>query len=174
MPVFLILPPNPMVEGEKSPIKIKRPLVFLVHGIWSCDQTWNDFTPLVGNAPFPIDRADYRDAENGACTASRDFATEAPVVYLSLQDKILRCKNTASVAAVQAEVVANSMGGLVTRTMALDPKFLNDPAYPTFGKGPVRRFITIGSPHQGTRLANYLPGTRCPLVVLSDLGDGRI
>ena len=159
-----------MVEGEKVPIKVKRPLVFLVHGIWSCDQTWNNFAPLVGNAPFPINRADYRDAENGLCTASRDFATVAPLVYLSLQDKIETYKMTSNVAAAQAEVVAHSMGGLVTRTMALDPKFLTDPAYPTFGKGPVRRLITIGSPHQGTRLANYLPGTRCIRGYFEDLG----
>jgi hypothetical protein len=91
-------------------------------------------------------------------------------VYLTLQDKILRYKDTSNVAAVQAELVAHSMGGLVTRTMALDTKFLNDSTYPTFGKGPVRRLITIGSPHQGTRLANYLPGTRCIRGYFEDLG----
>lgn len=56
-------------------------------------------------------------------------------------------------AAVQADIVAHSMGGDIARTIALQPNFLNDDNY---GQGSIHKLITIDTPHLGSRLASAL------------------
>ena len=60
-----------------------------------------------------------------------------------------------SVAAVQADVVAHSMGGLVARQMVLQPGFLNPD---TFGQGNIHKLITIDTPHLGSQVALNILG----------------
>jgi hypothetical protein len=58
-----------------------------------------------------------------------------------------------SVAAVQVDVVAHSMGGNVTRTMPLLRDFVLGN---TFGQGVVHKLITLDTPHTGSTLARLL------------------
>jgi hypothetical protein len=58
-----------------------------------------------------------------------------------------------SVAAVQFDLVAHSLGGLVARDTVLDPQYL---AASTFNNGYIHKLITIGTPHDGTPIANNL------------------
>jgi PGAP1-like protein len=61
-----------------------------------------------------------------------------------------------NVGAVQADVVAHSMGGDIARTMAGLSAFTSQNNY---GLGSVHKQITIGTPHTGTQLAfDLLPG----------------
>jgi len=57
------------------------------------------------------------------------------------------------VAAVQADIVAHSMGGDIARTMVLQPTFLRDA---TFEQGSIHKLITIDTPHLGSPLATLL------------------
>jgi pimeloyl-ACP methyl ester carboxylesterase len=130
--------------------------VFLVHGIWSSLATWDGFGALAGTDPrFYIQRADY------SWINDRGFSATAPVVYDQLKVYLNCFKQDNNVAAVQADVVSHSMGGPVVRTMALPPTYLNDPLFPTFGAGPIRKLITIAGVHQGTPLADYLVHEPC-------------
>jgi probable HAF family extracellular repeat protein len=63
--------------------------------------------------------------------------------------------NTSSVAvaAVQADIVGHSMGGDISRTIALQFDFL---APETFGQGIIHKLITIDTPHLGSPLATQL------------------
>jgi triacylglycerol esterase/lipase EstA (alpha/beta hydrolase family) len=61
-----------------------------------------------------------------------------------------------TVASIQADIVAHSMGGIITRYFAAFLFFLNDVSFPTFGQGPVHKLITIDIPHFGTPLATQL------------------
>jgi len=56
-------------------------------------------------------------------------------------------------AAVQADIVAHSMGGDIARTMVIQPNFLNDDNY---GQGSIHKLITIDTPHLGSPLASAL------------------
>ena len=55
-----------------------------------------------------------------------------------------------NVAAAQADIVAHSMGGLMTRKVA---QLNNFSSAASFGVGPVHKLITIGTPHLGSPLA---------------------
>jgi hypothetical protein len=61
------------------------------------------------------------------------------------------------VAAVQADVVAHSLGGLMARGMAhVGTDFVGTPIFygdASYGQGYIHKLITLGTPHLGTNLA---------------------
>ncbi len=86
------------------------------------------------------------------------FAYNAPLVLGQIHGLIANFKGgknpaAVSVAAVQADVVAHSMGGLITRHFALLPGYLSNR---TYGQGATHKVITIDTPHLGTPLATQL------------------
>jgi pimeloyl-ACP methyl ester carboxylesterase len=152
-----------MITEPLTTIRIVRPLVWLVHGIWSCNTSWHTgaFSTLTNDPRFTVATADYRDDPGGPCMASKHFATSAPTVYGQLVSALAAFRQTNSVAAVQADVVTHSMGGPVVRTMALQPNFLTDPSFPTFGSGPIHKLITIAGVHLGTPFAPFILSSSC-------------
>jgi hypothetical protein len=78
------------------------------------------------------------------------------------------------VAAVQADIVAHSMGGDVARAMVLPTAYVNDR---TFHEGTIHKLITIDTPHLGSPLAARLlspeesTGDRCLQGLLALFGQ---
>ena len=75
-------------------------------------------------------------------------------------------------AAIQADVVVHSLGGLMTRYLPLVKGFTHD----TLGQGVVNKLITINTPHLGTPLATRFMQqqgftTRCVARVLTAAGS---
>ena len=158
-----------------SSVLIARPPVVLVHGMWSNAATWNSFNPLatpdpsIGDPRFLIRRADYDSTlTNPVSTvpsyitagltqsirqSALGFSYNAPFVMAAINNAVLDLENKYNVAAVQADVISHSMGGLVVRTAASLPGFVGTANY---GVGPVHKLITIGTPHLGTPLATQL------------------
>ncbi len=167
------------------PLRVVRPLVALIHGIWDSWNGWDAFAPLVTGPStvdprFTIMRVSYDDPVPIAASrpiyprallanARRNalgFEFNAPNVRSQisrwLEDfKTNRNPANISVASVQADIVAHSMGGNIARTLVLDQNFLSDN---TYKQGFIHKLITIDSPHQGTVLARRLlsdPNTNC-------------
>ena len=98
---------------------------------------------------------------------SLGFQFNAPAVLRQITDWIGQFKAGAntqsdSVAAVQADIVAHSMGGNITRTLPLQQSALQvDPSKNflsvlNFDQGVVHKLITIDTPHLGSPLATQL------------------
>ncbi len=158
-------------------ITILRPPVVMIHGLWDNWQTWNNFAPLVtgpGNADprFSVGRVNYDNpvtvrasdpayspAELQKASAnSLGLGFNAPSVLAQIDIWIKNFKqginpSRIAVAAVQADIVAHSMGGDITRALVLQPSFLNDH---TFGQGSIHKVITIDTPHLGSPLATQI------------------
>ncbi len=155
-------------------IFVYRPPVVLVHGLWGNPNGWSNFSPLVSdiltpiaNLPFYVQAAAYDIALPNITTSSTPsyrsisgvsanalgFAFNAPTINSQIRQAIQDFKQVNNVAAVQADVVAHSMGGDIMRTVASLPTFLSDD---TYGLGPVDKLITIGTPHLGSPLAIQL------------------
>lgn len=151
-----------------EPLKIVRPPVMLVHGLWESESDWNTFTPLVGNSNFVIERPNYNFSITGitesspkyssgilaaATTNALGFTFNASFILGQIIEFIKNFKISRDVAAVQADLVGHSMGGNVARNLPLVGGFFSDN---NFGEGTIHKIITVGTPHLGTPLATQL------------------
>ena len=135
-------------KEETILIKIARPPVVLVHGIWGSEDTWNLFGPLNADPRFFVQRVNYRD------TSAAGFGVNVAIVGEQIKLLIDLHRTQEKVAAVQADVVTHSMGGLLARMQPLRERayFRRD----NFLQGDVHKVINIGTPHSGSELAAIL------------------
>jgi len=160
---------------QTIPVTVVRPMVSLIHGTWGDPGDWDTFSPLVVgkgsyDPRFSVFPVNYKRPINGTILAtdpvessplftprgnSLGIQYNAPIVLEQIQSQLKPFKSGANpaavpVAAVQVDVVAHSLGGLIARQMPLLPNFLNAG---TFGQGSIHKVITIDTPHLGTPLA---------------------
>ena len=156
-------------------ISAVRPPVVLVHGLWGQPGDWADanftipinlyiqtvdyYNPLLqATATYPSYPSWLLNL-NAIPTSALGLSYNAGLVYnpqsvnVQIRKFIRDFRQANNAAAVTADVVAHSMGGLVVRTMALDPLFASND---TYGNGPINKLITIGTPHLGSPLATDL------------------
>src|SRR5271166_6050130 len=169
---------NQGVIGDTQ-ITVVRPPVFLIHGLWGKPGDWDMFvnnlqTALGSQLPFQVYRAAYnfplppiasvqppltpsafKNAMKTANVSSLGFTfIGGGFILPQLAQGIGDFKDHNNVAAVQADIIAHSMGGVVTRTL---PRFgVAYYADDTFGAGLVHKLITIATPHLGSPLATDL------------------
>jgi hypothetical protein len=152
---------------------IVRPPIFLVHGLTAYPAVWDNFPPLTpGSATFAVARADYSQTVSGVLSTTPayqpkwpwpvkanelGFDYNAPNIFKQIQDFLVDFRVGAAgatgleVAAVQVDVVAHSMGGVLTRTM---PYVVHDfYSLENYQAGVVHKLITIATPHLGSPLA---------------------
>lgn len=135
------LPGKPITKQ----IIIVRPRLVLIHGIWSSRNAWNNFLPgLAKFRPYPLDYSQ---------TSARGVHENAILLLPQLADSIQSFGTAFNVAAVQADLVAHSIGGLITREFTQLAGFA---VAETYGRGYVHKLITIDTPYQGSPFANRL------------------
>ena len=179
------------------PVKLVRPLVALVHGIWGSEDSWNNFNPLVvaidgSDDRFRIQRISYNKpvsivASNPSYGLqlftprenSLGFGYNAPFVLQRLEQVLKDFKGgfnaeSISVAGVQLDIVTHSMGGDIARTMVRTPNYLERNS---FRQGIIHKLITIDTPHLGTPVATRMllatpqEDNRCLRMVLGAAGS---
>ena len=149
-------------QEAMTPITIARPPVVLVHGLWGFRGSWNRFFPLLSAPIFTVFLADYESSNAHGLDFNR------PIVAAQLKRAVAEFKTAEQVAAVQADVVAHSMGGLVVRMLPLlEQAFFRDD---NFQLGDVHKLINIGTPHFGSPLARFLRRSPCVSDFLTDNG----
>jgi hypothetical protein len=180
--------------SSQASVTLLRPPLVLIHGLWASPQSWSDFTPLITDPRWVISMADYSKIIGGQIksysppvpswakgsiastpASALGFAYNAPTVLSQINGFISTFKagtNPANVAVagVQADVVAHSMGGDITRTMPMLSKFYSPT---TFALGFIHKVITIGTPHWGSPLATMLlnNNNECVRGVLTQSGS---
>jgi pimeloyl-ACP methyl ester carboxylesterase len=145
--VFLQIKSPSLSEPIIRKVTIIRPPVILIHGLWSSKSAWVHFLPGLAAAHFDATPLDYSQSNAGSVHQN------ATLLLPQLRNSIRGFAIASNVAAVQADVVAHSMGGLITRRFAQIDGFIDDRNYAT---GYVHRLISIDTPHQGSLLANRL------------------
>jgi len=141
---------NPQISVSLMP-----PPLLLVHGVWSsADGAW----PLATGFPawlapqYPhnlIYRVDY-----GADSYKAFDYLPTQNLFASVLLDALASAATSGMAARRVDVFAHSMGGLVTRYFLSHPPASLVPG--TLPGNPVHKFITVGTPHNGSQLATVL------------------
>jgi triacylglycerol esterase/lipase EstA (alpha/beta hydrolase family) len=145
------------------PIKLYRPPVVLVHGIWanSCN-TWieTDFANELTNKGFIYAFADYGEHNSETfdpCAVEikddKPFGNYGIDSIRNTIKCILNVYHNFSIAASQVDTVAHSMGGLMARGFVQQSDYKRKENYM---KGSIHRLITIGTPHLGGPLSKFL------------------
>lgn len=100
---------------------------------------------------FDVETVDYGAVETSGVIPAASFVADL------LEDIIERFKLARDVAAVQSDLVAHSLGGLVSRSLSLFGQRT------PFENGFVHKLITLDSTHQGTPFASnlYNSGQAC-------------
>jgi len=137
---------NGNTSSFRAQTQIVRPPVLLVHGIWSKGSAWSGIY-IPKDDPFHTTYvADY-EATNGA-----GFSNNFPRV----QDFVKRAIDNARAkgyAVTQTDVIGHSMGGILTRLYIGSNTFQRPD---NFGKGDIRRLLTLDTPHSGSTFANLV------------------
>lgn len=139
------------------PIKLYRPPVVLVHGIWtnSCN-TWieTDFANKLTDEGFMYAFADYGDHNSETFDPYDKVSGNYGINSIrNAVHNILGEYHHFSIAASQVDIVAHSMGGLMARGFVQQHDYKRKENYM---KGSIHRLITIGTPHFGGPLSKFL------------------
>jgi PKD repeat protein len=135
-------------------VRLRRPPVFLAHGLFSKRAAWNDFQPLVpptgvaafaSSVPVPGFDGRFDVFAVGRDHPTDPFAVLAPALRGDI--KAALASYLPGFAVGKIDVVAHSMGGILASKIATeDPKIAS----------AIRKLITLDSPFGGTALANKL------------------
>jgi pimeloyl-ACP methyl ester carboxylesterase len=144
-------------------VQIVRPPIVLIHGIWSSGGTWSHLIPHL--PPFSFYVANYSGTSGSSVTVND------PIIFGEITSFLTGFRSSKNVAAAQVDVVAHSMGGLVTRQVQADS---NNRRQSNYMQGPIHKLITVGTPYAGSPFADALirettAGSKDPHCYLSTL-----
>lgn len=128
---------------KEIPVKLYQPPVLFVHGLWGNSEAFMSMQDyLISNYSyerFQLQIADYE------ATNDNSFETNAYVVPREL-NSLFKSMHENDVACGKADIVAHSMGGLITRLYQQSGEYNDD----------INRIVTLNTPHAGSQLGNLL------------------
>lgn len=165
---------QPGVGGGRKRILLRRPPVFLVHGLFSTTKTWNDLQPLVpagGLLPGFASTAGFDGRFDvfavGTPNAHGTIADESKNVRAQM--KLALMESLPGYAIGRVDVIGHSMGALIIRQLINDFVTSESPWGGTI-KLPFRKLIAMDTPFAGTPLADKIVEIRSRLPVRVNLG----
>ncbi len=128
------------INGKEIPhptFTLKKPPVVLLHGIWDYPSTWRILESRLRS------NYGYEDIINIGYFNSASFSQISAEVQKRIINAIVQI-NKKNFACKKADIVGHSMGGLIA-------KLLNN-------EKNIRSIVTVGTPHYGSPLADFLWG----------------
>ncbi len=172
---------------RRRPLYLHRPPIVMVHGVWSGKDAWEGLEKHLKDIGYDekgLARVDY-GCKGDDCKGTRNYggagsfdplATTPEYRYpterlIETVDNVLYRLRDSGFAATQVDIVAHSMGGLLARSRAARRAQVG-PITPyqratNYQQGDFHKLITVGTPHWGTPLADYLIARRCDRVDLA-------
>ena len=148
---------NSVKSVLEIPIRLYRPPVVLVHGLWrNSDDTWEKtkFAEHLSDYGYNYAFADYEEHNSETFDpCDKIFGNYGISSVRNTVYKILGEYHYFSIAASQVDIIAHSMGGLMARGFVQQPDYKKKENYM---KGSIHRLITIGTPHFGGPLSKFL------------------
>jgi pimeloyl-ACP methyl ester carboxylesterase len=139
------------------PIRVYRPPVILIHGLWmNSDNTWviTNFANRLASYGYHYAFADYEEHNSETFDPyDKVFGNYGINSIRNTIHNIIEEYRYFSIAASQVDIIAHSMGGLMARGFVQQPDYKNKENYM---KGSIHRLITIGTPHFGGPLSKIL------------------
>ncbi len=134
---------------QQEYIHLDRPPIIFVHGIWKNSRnTWIEsgyYSAMVQRLGVGNEFVDYDNRTHIGFNALYPLVKQAAIKWINIYHNL-------GIACSQVQVVAHSMGGLLTRKWMSESSFNNDDNY---NEGSVDMLITIDTPHYGSGFADY-------------------
>ncbi|MCP5158290.1 MAG: FG-GAP repeat protein [Gammaproteobacteria bacterium] len=161
--VTFVLNQEGIPEPQKISLNLVRPPTLLVHGIWSNGANWYQF-PLYKDEEqrkkFRLNILDYKNTNADA------FSNNFLLVRGGI-NRTLEAVRQEKIAVTQVNIVAHSMGGILSRLHIGRGSYKNKS---NFRSGDVHKLITVDTPHFGSpwatctqNLYELLSPWYCPL-----------
>ncbi len=156
---------TPNVSGRRAnttrfsdTLKLVRPPVVLMHGLWADDSSWKKkFINTVKGSNGIIEKGNYS-------TANAEEMTTNLAEIVSRVDKAIKQARKQKIAATKVDYIGHSMGGLLGRLHISDSNYEKPE---NLGKGDIRRFVTLNTPHFGSNFASLI-------IMLHDFDTGAL
>ncbi len=116
-------------------LKVYRPPVILIHGLWSTSETWNVMFDWMVNDGFNVSTIDW--TSNG--DLNKEFEALPRKIKVLKEGYLRKGINLSKV-----DVVGHSTGGLIARRYIADDNYKFD----------IRKLIMLGTPNHGSFLAD--------------------
>lgn len=130
-------------------IEVIKPPVILVHGIWADHSSMVELrTQLVYAEKYPPDRI-Y--TFNYGPSSNQDIKKNVPLLAVKVDDMLTRLDNQ-GYKAKKVDLVAHSMGGLISRYYL--EKYIASYDFMA-SASKVRKLITMNTPHEGSQVADW-------------------
>ncbi len=166
MPAKVTIEARKKVDEEpisKRELQLFSPPVMLVHGVWDSAGAWSPvFLPKLKK--YNVYTVDHSSGEFPAAGTFDPLSPDSVAIPQLIKEikKAVDDFRTMEIALSQVDVVGHSMGGLITRATVKTKNYgyqynrINN-----YNKGDFHKIITIGTPHQGTRIADVLVHGKC-------------
>ena len=153
---------------QSATVTLRPPPVLFVHGIWS-SAAQAKFSKQSGGVRDWM-RARYGHnhlaaVDYGALSNKSFGDSRVQAIFESSMYELLIDAAANGLTARTVDVVAHSMGGLVTRYF-----LSNFPRNSTVPPAPIHKLVGVGTPHQGSLLAAKLYGKKSQLTATNGLG----
>jgi pimeloyl-ACP methyl ester carboxylesterase len=136
-------------------IIIYRAPILMVHGLWGAPTAFDEMTTDLINSGKYFDKllyaADYQKSNADAFYIN----DQGQNVLVKSIDHLLGILRAYRISAGKVDVVAHSMGGILTR-MYLQRDWYNGSNGAYCYRGDIHKFITFNTPHAGTQMANFI------------------
>jgi uncharacterized repeat protein (TIGR03803 family) len=141
------------VQGSVSSGAILQPPpVVFVHGVWDSAASWGTFEQWMQQSGYPTSGLFPADYQVSNYLTFEDSSTQI-ILGRTIADALTDAARQGIVAR-KVDVVAHSMGGLVT--LYFEDQGGTPPTVVTLPANPVHKLVTIGTPYDGSALATEL------------------
>jgi hypothetical protein len=158
---------------RSTPLKLMLPPIVLVHGVWSDSEAWRYFRSYALGLDYDI--CDLCLVNYGATLPAAGFDPHARTFdgqfavrrLIETTDIALWDRRRKGMAAAQVDLIGHSEGGLIARSRVAS-QFSPYETLASYNRGSFHKIITVGTPHLGSPLADWLVEHRCDPLRLGD------
>jgi len=129
-------------------LTVVRPPLMLIHGVWADSSSFPNsiWVRSPGSAYF-VYKGDYGPTHDAS------FTTNFTKVQGYVADALILAREEGQYAATQADVVAHSMGGILTRLYVASANYIRPD---NFNLGDIHRLMTLDTPYGGSNFASLI------------------
>lgn len=145
-------------------LTLVQPPVLLLHGLWGDETSLTSTYDFLGAAaPWKYNPTNPADGLRtgllrGSYVANKAFDSLTNQLKMrSAVERLLEEQKSLGIVGGRIDVVAHSMGGLVSRAFTKSASYAGPR---NRGLGTIRQIVTLDTPHEGSELARYLIANR--------------